>query len=41
MNREDIRRLAAEEVGLQTSPYHLANSLEELGQDCSALGLRA
>ncbi len=30
MNREGIRRLAAETLGLPTSPYRFANSLEEL-----------
>ncbi|MCF8177597.1 MAG: formate-dependent phosphoribosylglycinamide formyltransferase [Sulfuritalea sp.] len=30
MNREGIRRLAAEELGLPTSPYQFADSLEEL-----------
>jgi phosphoribosylglycinamide formyltransferase 2 len=30
MNREGIRRLAAEELGLRTSPYAFAGSLEEL-----------
>jgi phosphoribosylglycinamide formyltransferase 2 len=30
MNREGIRRLAAETLGLQTSPYKFADSLEEL-----------
>jgi phosphoribosylglycinamide formyltransferase 2 len=30
MNREGIRRLAAEELGLPTSPYAFADSLEEL-----------
>ena len=30
MNREGIRRLAAETLGLPTSPYQFANSLEEL-----------
>jgi len=30
MNREGIRRLAAEELGLPTSPYCFASSLEEL-----------
>jgi phosphoribosylglycinamide formyltransferase 2 len=30
MNREGIRRLAAEELGLPTSPYAFANSQEEL-----------
>ncbi len=32
MNREGIRRLAAEELGLPTSPYRFAESLEELQQ---------
>lgn len=30
MNREGIRRLAAEELGLPTSPYRFADSLQEL-----------
>jgi len=30
MNREGIRRLAAEVLGLPTSPYHFADSLQEL-----------
>src|SRR3954463_1135315 len=30
MNREGIRRLAAEELGLPTSPYRFAGSLDEL-----------
>ena len=30
MNREGIRRLAAEELGLATSPYRFADSLEQL-----------
>ncbi len=30
MNREGIRRLAAEELGLATSPYRFADSLDEL-----------
>jgi phosphoribosylglycinamide formyltransferase 2 len=30
MNRERIRRLAAEDLGLRTSPYAFASSLEEL-----------
>ena len=30
MNREGIRRLAAEELGLPTSPYAFASSAEEL-----------
>ena len=29
MNREGIRRLAAEELGLPTSPYHFADTLED------------
>ena len=29
MNREGIRRLAAEELGLKTSPYRFASNLEE------------
>ena len=38
MNREGIRRLAAEELGLPTSPYRFASSLEELEQACAAVG---
>ena len=30
MNREGIRRLAAETLGLPTSPYRFADSLEAL-----------
>jgi phosphoribosylglycinamide formyltransferase 2 len=30
MNREGIRRLAAEELGLATSPYKFADTLAEL-----------
>ena len=30
MNREGIRRLASETLGLPTSPYHFANSIEEM-----------
>ena len=30
MNRERIRKLAAEELGLPTSPFAFASSLEEL-----------
>ena len=30
MNREGIRRLAAEELGLPTSPYKFADSLDDL-----------
>lgn len=38
MNREGIRRLAAEELGLPTSPYRFASSLEELKAACTAVG---
>src|SRR4051812_31331155 len=38
MNREGIRRLAAEELGLPTSPYRFAGSLEELQTACAAIG---
>jgi phosphoribosylglycinamide formyltransferase 2 len=38
MNREGIRRLAAEELGLATSPYHFASSLAELEQGCADVG---
>jgi phosphoribosylglycinamide formyltransferase 2 len=38
MNREGIRRLAAEELGLATSPYRFASSLEELQQACAEIG---
>jgi phosphoribosylglycinamide formyltransferase 2 len=38
MNREGIRRLAAEELGLPTSPYRFASSLEELAQACAEIG---
>lgn len=38
MNREGIRRLAAEELGLPTSPYRFADSLEELKAACDAVG---
>jgi len=38
MNREGIRRLAAEELGLATSPYRFASSLAELEQACAAVG---
>ncbi len=38
MNREGIRRLAAEELGLPTSPCRFASSLEELEQACAAVG---
>jgi phosphoribosylglycinamide formyltransferase 2 len=38
MNREGIRRLAAEELGLATSPYRFASSLAELQQGCADIG---
>jgi phosphoribosylglycinamide formyltransferase 2 len=38
MNREGIRRLAAEELGVATSPYRFASSLAELEQACAAIG---
>jgi phosphoribosylglycinamide formyltransferase 2 len=38
MNREGIRRLAAEELGLPTSDYRFASSLEELQQACQEIG---
>jgi phosphoribosylglycinamide formyltransferase 2 len=38
MNREGIRRLAAEELGLATSPYQFASSLDELQASCAAVG---
>jgi phosphoribosylglycinamide formyltransferase 2 len=38
MNREGIRRLAAEELCLDTSPYRFAGSLHELTQACDEIG---
>lgn len=38
MNREGIRRLAAEELGLPTSAYRFANSLAELQAATAAIG---
>lgn len=38
MNREGIRRLAAEELGLPTSPYRFADNLQELQAACAAVG---
>ncbi len=38
MNREGIRRLAAEELGLPTSPYAFAGSAEELAKGAEAVG---
>jgi phosphoribosylglycinamide formyltransferase 2 len=39
MNREGIRRLAAEELGLPTSPYRFAGSFAELEAAVDAVGL--
>jgi phosphoribosylglycinamide formyltransferase 2 len=38
MNREGIRRLAAEELKLPTSAYRFASSLQELKDACQTLG---
>lgn len=38
MDREGIRRLAAEELKLPTSPYHFASSLEELEKGAADVG---
>jgi len=38
MNREGIRRLAAEQLGVATSPYRFASSLAELEEACAAIG---
>ena len=38
MNREGIRRLAAEELELPTSPYRFADSLEALRAACGEIG---
>ena len=39
MNREGIRRLAAEELGLPTSPYRFADTYEEFRAAIDAIGL--
>ncbi|HAC26721.1 MAG TPA: phosphoribosylglycinamide formyltransferase 2, partial [Marinobacter hydrocarbonoclasticus] len=39
MNREGIRRLAAEELGLPTSPYRFAGTREEYLQAVAEVGL--
>ena len=39
MNREGIRRLAAEELGLPVSPYAFAGSADELADAAGAIGL--
>lgn len=38
MNREGIRRLAAETLGVQTSPYRFADSLEEMREAVEFIG---
>ena len=38
MDREGIRRFAAEELGLRTSPYRFAGTLEEYRQACTEVG---
>ena len=38
MNREGIRRLAAETLGLPTSPYRFADSLQEMRAAADAIG---
>ncbi|WP_432823118.1 formate-dependent phosphoribosylglycinamide formyltransferase [Trichloromonas sp.] len=39
MNREGIRRLAGEELGLKTSPYRFAGTFEEFQAAIAAIGL--
>lgn len=39
MNREGIRRLAAEELGVTTSPYRFANTEEEFRQAVAEIGM--
>lgn len=39
MNREGIRRLAAEELGLPTSPYRFADSYQEFRAAIDAIGI--
>ena len=41
MDREGIRRLAAEELGLRTSPYRFADSEQEVRDAIEAVGLPA
>lgn len=38
MNREGIRRLAAEELGLPTSPYHFADTFEDYRRGVERVG---
>ncbi|MFN3014486.1 formate-dependent phosphoribosylglycinamide formyltransferase [Vibrio coralliilyticus] len=39
MNREGIRQLAAEELGLTTSPYHFASTYQEFTQAIESVGI--
>ena len=39
MNREGIRRLAAEELGLKTSPYRFASSLQDYNAAIAEIGV--
>ena len=39
MNREGIRRLAAEELGITTSPYRFASNREEFDRALAAIGI--
>lgn len=39
MNREGIRRLAAEELGLKTSPYRFVDNLEDFKQAVNDIGI--
>lgn len=39
MNREGIRRLAAEELGLPTSPYRFASTREEFNRAIEEIGM--
>ena len=39
MNREGIRRLAAEDLNIRTSPYRFASSREEFDQALKAIGI--
>lgn len=39
MNREGIRRLAAEQLGLPTSPYRFADNYEEFAEAVKAIGI--
>ncbi len=39
MNREGIRRLAAEDLGIKTSPYQFAETREQFDQAVAAIGI--